>query len=134
MLRAYFFDLTRILHSSTVYFYIITIYLYKQECDEMLIYIVEDEANIRELESYALEKNGFEVQCFENSGDFYDSIKVRTPDLILLDVMLPGDDGKILRVSIQADSIFALFERSLVIILIIIIGIIIVSLITSVQL
>ena len=93
MLRAYFFDLTRILHSSTVYFYIITIYFYKQECDEMLIYIVEDEANIRELESYALEKNGFEVQCFENSGDFYDSIKVRTPDLILLDVMLPGDDG-----------------------------------------
>lgn len=44
------------------------------------------------------------------------------------------DDGKILRVSIQADSIFALFERSLVIILIIIIGIIIVSLITSVKL
>lgn len=41
MLRAYFFDSTRILHSSTVYFYIITIYLYKQECDEMLIYIFE---------------------------------------------------------------------------------------------
>ena len=59
----------------------------------MLIYIVEDEASIRELESYALEKNGYEVQCFENSHDFYASIKTKTPDLILLDIMLPGDDG-----------------------------------------
>ena len=59
----------------------------------MLIYIVEDEASIRELESYALEKNGYEVQCFENSNGFYDALKVRTPTLILLDVMLPGDDG-----------------------------------------
>lgn len=59
----------------------------------MLIYIVEDEASIRELESYALEKNGYEVQCFENANDFYAAIKGKIPDLILLDLMLPGDDG-----------------------------------------
>lgn len=59
----------------------------------MLIYIVEDEADIRELESYALVKNGFEVQCFENPNDFYSALKSCVPNLILLDIMLPGDDG-----------------------------------------
>lgn len=59
----------------------------------MLIYIVEDEADIRELESYALVKNGYEVQCFENPNDFYSALKSCVPNLILLDIMLPGDDG-----------------------------------------
>ncbi len=59
----------------------------------MLIYIVEDDPSIRELESYALEKSGYIVKSFEETTDFYDSMKVCTPDLILLDIMLPGDDG-----------------------------------------
>ena len=59
----------------------------------MLIYIVEDEADIRELESYALEKNGFEVRSFENGQEFWTAAKSCVPDLILLDVMLPGEDG-----------------------------------------
>lgn len=59
----------------------------------MLIYIVEDEERIRELESYALEKNDFEVMSFENSVEFYKALEIRLPDLILLDIMLPGDDG-----------------------------------------
>lgn len=59
----------------------------------MLIYIVEDEERIRELESYALEKNDFEVMSFENSVEFYKAMEIRLPDLILLDIMLPGDDG-----------------------------------------
>ena len=59
----------------------------------MLIYIVEDEERIRELESYALEKNEFEVMSFENSVEFYKALGIRLPDLILLDIMLPGDDG-----------------------------------------
>lgn len=59
----------------------------------MLIYIVEDEERIRELESYALEKNDFEVMSFENPVEFYKAMEIRLPDLILLDIMLPGDDG-----------------------------------------
>jgi two-component system alkaline phosphatase synthesis response regulator PhoP len=59
----------------------------------MLIYIVEDEERIRELESYALEKNDFEVMSFENSVEFYKALGISLPDLILLDIMLPGDDG-----------------------------------------
>ena len=59
----------------------------------MLIYIVEDEERIRELESYALEKNDFEVRSFENSEGFYKALEHKLPDLILLDIMLPGDDG-----------------------------------------
>ena len=62
----------------------------------MLIYIVEDEERIRELESYALEKNDFEVMSFENSVEFYKALGIRLPDLILLDIMLPGDDGLII--------------------------------------
>ena len=38
-------------------------------------------------------KNDFEVMGFENSEDFYKSLEVRIPDLVLLDIMLPGDDG-----------------------------------------
>ena len=59
----------------------------------ILILFYEDEENIRELESYALEKSGFEVQSFENGRDFYKAAELRRPDLILLDLMLPGDDG-----------------------------------------
>ena len=56
----------------------------------MLIYIVEDEERIRNLESYALEKNGFEVMSFADSGGFYQAMDDRAPDLILLDIMLYG--------------------------------------------
>ncbi len=59
----------------------------------MLIYVVEDEPGIRELECYALERNGYEVRCFEDASGFYAALGQRTPDLILLDLMLPGDDG-----------------------------------------
>ena len=73
----------------------------------MLVYIVEDEMNIRELESYALEKNGYEVQSFENSNDFYEAIREKAPDLILLDVMLPGDDGLTILDRLRRDPAFS---------------------------
>ena len=59
----------------------------------MLIYIVEDEASIRELEAYALEKSGYEVRCFEDGRAFEAALCDRRPDLVLLDIMLPGEDG-----------------------------------------
>lgn len=59
----------------------------------MLIYIVEDDDNIRELEAYAMKSNGYDTECFESSKEFYKAITKAVPDFILLDIMLPGDDG-----------------------------------------
>lgn len=58
-----------------------------------MIYIVEDDKNIRELESYALENSGYNVKAFENSMDFYEACEAQLPDLVLLDIMLPNEDG-----------------------------------------
>lgn len=58
-----------------------------------MIYYVEDESNIRDLVVYTLNVSGFEAQGFEDSVDFWSAMKVRRPELVLLDVMLPGEDG-----------------------------------------
>ena len=58
-----------------------------------LIYVVEDDTNISEIESYALKNVGYEVESFGTAGAFYKSLKNRRPDLILLDIMLPDEDG-----------------------------------------
>lgn len=58
-----------------------------------LIYIVEDDENIREIESYALESSGFKTVSFEKAQPFYDALLVKLPDLVLLDIMLPDEDG-----------------------------------------
>ncbi len=57
------------------------------------IFIVEDDENIRELVLYALNSDEFEAVGFESSRDFWAELKKRTPDLILLDIMLPDEDG-----------------------------------------
>lgn len=72
----------------------------------MLIYIVEDEERIRELESYALEKNDFEVRSFENSEGFYKALEDKLPDLILLDIMLPGDDGLTILKKLRNNTVY----------------------------
>ena len=58
-----------------------------------LIYIVEDDQNIREIESFALKNSGFQVKDFSNAKDFYHSLKEIKPDITLLDIMLPDEDG-----------------------------------------
>lgn len=58
-----------------------------------LIYIVEDDVNIREIEQYALKNSGFDVKEFDNGRDFYAALQEKPPSLILLDIMLPGEDG-----------------------------------------
>ncbi len=58
-----------------------------------LIYIVEDDINIREIESIALRNSGYAVQAFETAKEFYRRVEERVPDLVLLDVMLPDESG-----------------------------------------
>lgn len=58
-----------------------------------MIYCVEDEKNIRELLIYTLETTGFSARGMANSKELKDALKEELPDLILLDIMLPGDDG-----------------------------------------
>ena len=58
-----------------------------------LVYIVEDDLNIREMETYALKSAGLSVSAFCDSESFFLKLSERLPDLILLDIMLPGEDG-----------------------------------------
>jgi len=57
------------------------------------ILVIEDEANIQELLKYNLEKNGYEVTIADNGIDGLKEALDNVPDLILLDLMLPGLDG-----------------------------------------
>lgn len=58
-----------------------------------LIYIVEDDFNISEIETFALKNVGYETRSFGTAADFYKGIKEKIPDMILLDIMLPDADG-----------------------------------------
>ena len=58
-----------------------------------MIYCVEDEGSIRDLMLYTLNMAGFEAQGFASSEPFWDAMKNERPELILLDIMLPGEDG-----------------------------------------
>lgn len=58
-----------------------------------LIYIVEDDTNIREIEMFSLKNTGYSVEGFECAKDFYKKIDDKIPDLILVDIMLPDEDG-----------------------------------------
>jgi len=57
------------------------------------IYYVEDDTNIRELVVYALKSSGFQAVGFENAKEFFAGLGGIRPDMILLDVMLPDEDG-----------------------------------------
>lgn len=58
-----------------------------------LIYVVEDDKSIQEIETFALSNVGYRVEGFGNANEFYEALKEETPDLILLDIMLPDEDG-----------------------------------------
>lgn len=58
-----------------------------------MIYCVEDDYAIRDLMIYTLQASGFQAQGFESDAGFWAAVKKQIPELVILDVMLPGEDG-----------------------------------------
>ena len=69
-----------------------------------LIYILEDDKNIQEIESYAIKGNGYDVCAFDDAEAFDRGMKEMKPDLLLLDVMLPGEDGLSVLKRLRSDN------------------------------
>lgn len=69
-----------------------------------MIYIVEDDVNIRQMESYALKNSGYEVVGFGEGGSFFAACAETVPELVILDLMLPGEDGLTILRRIRADA------------------------------
>ena len=58
-----------------------------------MIWCVEDDSSIRDIEVYALTSTGFDAKGFEDGDSFWDALQSEKPELVVLDVMLPGKDG-----------------------------------------
>ena len=69
-----------------------------------LIFCVEDDEAAGNLAAYALESAGFHVQIFPNGQAFFKALESAEPELILLDIMLPGEDGLSILKKLRADS------------------------------
>ena len=68
-----------------------------------MIWCVEDDASIRDIEVYALQSTGYEAKGFEDGTSFLKEIKNQKPELVVLDVMLPGIDGITLLQKLKED-------------------------------
>ena len=79
-----------------------------------LIYVLEDDESVRELEIYALRGNGYEVLGFAEPKSFYKALDKRKPDLIVIDVMLPGEDGISITKNIRSNPKFSDFYVTMV--------------------
>ncbi|MEF9895279.1 MAG: winged helix-turn-helix domain-containing protein [Clostridia bacterium] len=69
-----------------------------------MIYYVEDDGNIRELLVYALKQTGYEAAGFADAVGFFEALKGTLPELVLLDLMLPGTDGLSIIRSLKGDA------------------------------
>lgn len=71
-----------------------------------MIWCVEDDPGIRDIEVYALQSTGFEARGFETGDAFWEALQCEQPQLVLLDVMLPGLDGLELLSRMKANDAF----------------------------
>ena len=71
-----------------------------------MIWCVEDDSSIRDIEVYALASTGFEARGFENGDSFWNALQSEKPELVVLDVMLPGKDGVTLLKMMKAREAF----------------------------
>ena len=69
-----------------------------------MIFYAEDDTNIRELVLYTLQKSGFAARGFADGAALMQAMRAELPDLVLLDVMLPGEDGVSLLRRLRADG------------------------------
>lgn len=69
-----------------------------------MIFCVEDDAGIRDLMIYTLNASGFRAVGFENARELYAALADDTPELIMLDIMLPGEDGISILKRLKADA------------------------------
>lgn len=69
-----------------------------------MIFCVEDDAGIRDLMIYTLNASGFRAVGFENAKEFYMALADTVPELIMLDIMLPGEDGISILKRLKADA------------------------------
>lgn len=69
-----------------------------------MIFCVEDDAGIRDLMIYTLNASGFRAVGFENEKEFYTALADTVPELIMLDIMLPGEDGISILKRLKADA------------------------------
>lgn len=58
-----------------------------------MIYIVEDDRNIQEIELFALKNSGYQAAGFETAKEFFSALETKLPELVMLDIMLPDEDG-----------------------------------------
>lgn len=73
----------------------------------MRVLLIEDEPNIIEAINFILSRDGFEVVTHSNGHDAVDAVRERAPDLVILDVMLPGRSGYEILEDLRNDSIYA---------------------------
>ena len=69
-----------------------------------MIWCVEDDPSIREIEVYALHSTGLEARGFADGAEFWEALEKEQPELVILDVMLPGEDGVAILKRLRADE------------------------------
>ncbi|MGN0173326.1 MAG: response regulator transcription factor [Acutalibacteraceae bacterium] len=70
-----------------------------------MVYLVEDDENIRELVVYTLNNSNMEAVGFESAKPFWEAMETRIPDIVLLDIMLPEEDGLSILKKLRASSV-----------------------------